>query len=283
MNLSNTYFPYPVISPSTNDYNNKKFEVSYNAEPAIKEYKFNVDIVLEDKNLLNLIHSKSAHFFIVMECKSLGFRKNIISHDTQVNFELSSMDISNKVEIEAYIIANEDLNLASDNFHMDYHGHIFQIEKGDVLGVAESFSFIPEDDTESFKNLGSIFHVSKDNQKKPMKVGLDGTKYIMILLSEEDHQLYIRASNYKPYEPILISMFIVPALLFTINIMKEKGGDHEDKNWYRVILRRCSNLGYEEDPEDWQNPLEIIQKIIENQLSKSLSALKQLRDEEEEA
>ena len=193
------------------------------------------------------------------------------------------MDVSNKVEIKAYIIANEDLNLASDNFHKDYHGHIFQIEKGDILGQAEGFSFVSEDDTESYKNLGSIFHVKKNSQGKLMDVGLDGTKYIIISLSEDDYQLYIRAARYKLYEPILISMFIVPALLFTINSMKEKGGDHEDKNWYRVILKRCSKLGFEEDPADWENPLEIIQKIIENQMSKSLSALKELRDEEEVA
>jgi len=284
MNLNNTYFPYPVISPFTDAYNQKKFDVSYKSEPGIKEWKFDVDILLEDDNLLNLIHSKRGHFFIVIECPSLGLRKNITSHDTKIHFELSSMDVSKKVDIKTYIIANKNLNLASANFHTDYQGGAFQIEKGDVLGIADGFSFIPEDDTESFKNLGSIIHVRKfpNSEEKPMEVGLDGTHYIIISLSENDYKLYTGVDNYKPFVPILISMLVVPALLYTLNIMMRSGEDHEDKIWYRVILKRCCNLGYEEDPQDWKNPLEIIQKIVEDRLSKGLLALRNIREEEEE-
>jgi hypothetical protein len=284
MNLNNTYFPYPVISPFTDAYNQKKFDVAYKSEPGDKEWKFDVDIVLEDDNLLNLIHSKRSYFFIVIECPSLGFRKNITSHDTKIYFELSSMDVSKKVDIKTYIIANENLNLASVNFHTDYQGGAFKIEKADVLGIAEGFSFIPEDDIDSFKNLGSIIHVCKfpNGQVKPMEVGLDGSHYIIISLSENDYQLYISAQNHKPFAPILISMLVVPALLHTLNIMMTAGENHEDKIWHRVILKRCCNLGYEEDPKDWKSPLEIIQKIVEDRLSKGLFALRNIREEEED-
>ena len=81
-------------------------------------------------------------------------------------------------------------------------------------------------------------------------------------------------------------MIVIPSLLEVLNnIQQYVDGDNlseiEDRKWYKVLIKKIQSLDYSEDPNQWDSKLEVIQKIIDNQISKALSVLSSVDDEEE--
>src|SRR6056300_1314424 len=62
MNPNNEYFPYPFISSLTDDYNDKKFEVTTSSSEDMEKWIFNSTVTLEDDALKKLVDVK---FFLV--------------------------------------------------------------------------------------------------------------------------------------------------------------------------------------------------------------------------
>ena len=286
MNINDNYFPYPLISKNTDDYNQKKFEIIPTPQAKSKKWVFQNKVLLEDDALKKLIHEKAAKYLIRIESKALGFKKIFESFSEEFDYEIYLKDVSKKVTITGYIVANRDLKLSSINFHSDYVGQTFNLKKGEILGEAETVSFIPEDDSEEFKDIGSIIKIEKspDNEVGPISVGID-SENIIIFLSKEDHKKYLNLQN-TDQDSLLISMIVIPSLLEVLNnIQQYVDGDNlseiEDRKWYKVLIKKIQSLDYSEDPNQWDSKLEVIQKIIDNQISKALSVLSSVDDEEE--
>jgi hypothetical protein len=286
MNTNDNYFPYPLISNHTDDYNNKKFEISTTPQTDVKKWVFQNKVLLEDEALRKLIQEEAAKYLIRIESKQLGFKEVFESFLDEFEYEIKLKDVSKRVWIHSYIIANRDLKLSSINFHSDYAGQTFNLKKGEILGEAETRSFIPEDDSEEFKDIGSIIKIVKTRDKEvgPISVGID-SEDIIIYLSKEDHKKYLNLKN-TDHDSLLISMIVIPSLmevLDNIHQYVDEGNlsEIEDRKWYKVLIKKIQSLGYSEDPNQWDSKLEVIQKIIDNQISKAMYVLSNVDDEEE--
>ena len=280
MNSSDNYFPYPIISNHTDDYGKKKFEVNFSSSTNIKKWDFALSITLEDEALKKHLQEKNIKYLINIESRSLGFRKIIESFEDNFNFDLDLSAVSKRVEISTFIVAQNDLKLTSNNFDSDYAGRVFNIEKGNILGMTDSFSFIPEDDSREIKDVGSIIAVDKNPNIEvgPIEVKMD-SENIVILLSAKDYKNYnYLDKNTSEDKSFLISLLVIPSLQQVLNdIQNEKtdgnaNSQWEDRKWYKVLMRKISTLGFSENPSEWESSLEIIQKIIENQISFALQS-----------
>ena len=286
MNPNNEYFPYPFISSFTDDYNDKKFEVTTSSSEDMEKWIFNSTVTLEDDALKKLVAEKKAKYIVSIESKALGYRKVFEFFDDNFSYSVALKDVSRKVFVKFFLVANEDLTLSSKNFHADYMQNIFQREKGDVLGEAVGFDFDPQDDSDEIKDIGSIISVVKDPKKEvgPIWIGLDSKK-IIIYLSRTDHQNYSRLVN-TGNTSTLISIIVIPALLEAINLVQKQAKDtddfeYQDNQWYKVLSKKIISLGYSEHPSDWDDTLEIIQKIIDNQISTALKDMLESYGEED--
>ena len=285
MNINDNYFPYPLISNYTDDYNHKKFEISTTPQTGIKKWTFQNKVLLEDDALKALIQEKAAKYLIRIESKPVGFKETFESFSDEFDYSINLKDVSKKVTISSYIVANRDLNLSSKNFHSDYAGQTFNLEKGEILGETEKFSFIPEDDSDDIKDIGSIIKIEKSHdQVGPISVGID-PENVIILLSKDDHKKYLNLQN-RDQDSLLISMIVIPSLLEVLSIINQYADEDnlseiEDRKWYKVLIKKIQSLGYSEDPNQWDSKLEVIQKIIDNQISKAMTVLSNVDDEEE--
>lgn len=288
MNLSGNYFPYPFISSDTDDYNDKKFEINLNSAIDIKKWNFDAEIVLEDDSLKRLVKEKAAKYLISIESRSLGFRETFESFEEKFNFPILLEDVSREVNISVYLVANEKIILSSENFNRDYNGAVFHRDKGDILGRANDYKFIPEDDSDDIKDIGSIIKIVKHpkNEVGPITIGLD-SENIIIYLTRKDHANYSRLLN-TGNTSTLISMLVIPSLLEVLNSVQRQASqssepEWQDRKWYKVLIKKLISIGYSENPEDWdESHLEMIQKIIENQISIALEDIVKSYDNEDE-
>jgi len=286
MNTNDNYFPYPLISNHTDDYNHKKFEISTTPQTDMKKWIFRNKILLEDEALRKLIQEEAAKYLIRIESKQLGFKEVFESFSDEFEYEIELKDVSKRVSVSSYIVANKDLKLSSTNFHSDYAGQTFNLEKGEILGESGKFSFIPEDDSDDIKDIGSIIKIEKstDIEVGPISVGIE-SENIIIFLSKDDHKKYLYLQN-RDQDSLLISMIVIPALLEVLSIIQQHAVDDdlyeiEDRKWFKVLIKKIQSLKYSEHPTEWDSKLEIIQKIIDNQISKAMSELSNDNEEED--
>ena len=104
-------------------------------------------------------------------------------------------------------------------------------------------------------------------------------------MSKDDHKKYLNLQN-RDQDSLLISMIVIPSLLEVLSIINQYADEDnlseiEDRKWYKVLIKKIQSLGYSEDPNQWDSKLEVIQKIIDNQISKAMSVLSNVDDEEE--
>ena len=91
------------------------------------------------------------------------------------------------MEVSLFLVADKNIKLSSKNFHQDYLGMTFDLEKGNILGSVDKIWFNPLDDSEDIKDVGSILKIDKHPQDEvgPITVSLD-SENIVILLSSKD-------------------------------------------------------------------------------------------------
>ena len=276
MNLSDSYLPYPFLSSDTDDYGQIKFEMNYQTRVDNEGYIFDIDINLEDEPLQSLIQKEEAKYLVIYECKSLGLKRTIESFADKFNFKILLNDVSRRVEVSLFLVADKNIKLSSKNFHQDYLGMTFDLEKGNILGSVDKIWFNPLDDSEDIKDVGSILKIDKHPQDEvgPITVSLD-SENIVILLSSKDHKNYLKLRN-NGNNSLLISMIVTPTIIDVLNVMQRDAIEndepyYQDRKWYRVITRKVTSLDYSDNPADWQNLFEITQRIIDNQISLAMS------------
>jgi len=276
MNLSDNYFPYPFLSSDTDDYGQVKFEMNYERRVDNKGYIFDIEITLEDEALQTHIDNKEAKYLIIYECKSLGLKRTIESYSNEFDFKILLDDVSRRVEVSLFLVADTNIKLSSKNFHKDYLGMTFDLEKGNILGSVNKIWFTPMDDSEDIKDVGSILKIDKHAQEEvgPITVNLD-SENIIILLSSKDHSNYLKLRN-NGNNSLLISMIVTPTIIDVLHVMQKDASEqdepyYQDRKWYRVIVRKVLSLDYSEDPADWENLFEITQRIIDNQISLAMT------------
>lgn len=287
MNLDGSYFPYPFLSSYTDDYGQIKFEMNYERRVDNQGYIFDIDINLEDEALQNLIDKKQAKYLIIYECKSLGLKRTIESHTDKFNFKILMDDVSRRVDIFLFLVADTNIKLSSKNFHKDYLGMTFNLEKGNILGSVDKIWFNPLDDSEDIKDVGSILKIDKNPEDEvgPISVNLD-SENIIILLSSNDYKNYLKLRN-NGNNSLLISMIVTPTIINVLNVMQRGVVEsdesyYQDRKWYRVIVRKVLSLDYSENPADWENLFEITQRIIDNQISLAMSDMTESLNIEED-
>lgn len=242
-----TAFAHPVLSPHTDDYGDRTFDISLEiAEtPEAGEVVLRGHYDLDDTDVTELIRNSQATVGVVVESLETYFQTFVPLSGTAFTFEFKKGELRGRVAIQAVVAAAEDgVSLGSLHIAPDYPTHTKHLQAGDVIAASSIHWF--EAGLDKLLPMESIFRLiaNDDIDKGMFQVGLD-TEAIQI---EVNRKLYdtiygIRGSSMRD---ILLPSLFLPAVMNALDAMRTSG--NEGLRWHRVIEARCSNEGISLDP-----------------------------------
>ena len=237
-----TTFAHPVLSPHTDDYGNREFDISLEVDetPDAGEVKLKGLCNLDDPAPRELIDSGQATLGVVVECLETYFQIFVPVSANGFTLEFGAGELRGRVAVQAVIAASRDgAQLESEYIASDYPPHTKRLGVGDVIALSAIHTF--EAGLDKLLPMESIFHLvsSEEVADSMFQVGLD-TEAIRL---EVHPKLYstiygIRGTNLR--EILLPSLFL-PAVMNALDAMRT--GGYEGHRWHQVIEARCSNEG----------------------------------------
>lgn len=267
MNTRWRKYPYPVISNTCDDFINCSFCMNIGIEIVDDAYCINARVELSCPDIQKLIVISRASFALNIECSSTLYRKIFTFNKFEYKLTIPANDVDGKVDIYPLIISNVNNDLYySKYFNPDYSGTSFIIKKGDILGYDDPASFDAVKYSESKKDIPSIFAIRLDEDlNMPFNV-IHGDNKIMIYLSEEYYKKYNEMSQNPNIQPILVSTFIIPALVYVLEDIRNTNdlSSISDKRWFMVIKSKLASFNIDiEDPNSFNDSTIIIaQKLL---------------------
>ncbi len=262
-------YPYPVVG-NENDVEGRFVVTKFIRTTDPDNTRFDFEYEVTNGTLVALIAEHKAVFMAQVECSSTFFRKAFSSTEVIGSFQVGTNELREKVTIRFYVCAVTDIqDYLPEGSHPDYAGFGFDIEKGDVLAVGGSTSFIAEKTFDPLRApVDSLFRIKPGKNLNEAQPEFDQEK-IVIVLPEDDYKLYLDAMGRKMNDNIHATV-VYPVLVEALNLMKFDPTDYEGLTWFERINQICIDNGYDRD-----DPLGAAQKILSNPVGRNF---KQLED-----
>ena len=266
------FIPYPVLTPSTDDYDDSRFELLV-TEPLRSDGMLNIPFRLEvsSRSLKDLIDKAKAQYVIQTSCVRTVARD---THDTFIDegtLELPDGDYSDALVLTPYILATGEIANFKSEEHArewrEYHPEGFDIEEAGILAVGDDveITLAPDSiasviDLVAMPQVEGLFNVYLDND------------HILISLSREDKQRIDAMRMHSERDLIHASLFsglYLHAITSAIQVLPE----YEDRRWAQTILNRLEDKGVRTDKADLQDgALRYAQQLMEQPLAKHIEA-----------
>lgn len=262
-------YPYPVIG-NENDVEGRFVVTKFIRTTDPDNTRFDFEYEVTNSTLLDLIARKEAIYMAQVECSSTFYRKAFSSPDSSGSFQVGTNELREKVIIRFYVCATTDIaNYLPEGSHADYAGFGFDIEKGDVLAVGGSTSFIAEKTFDPLRApVDSLFRIKPGKNIQEAQPEYDQEK-ILIVLPEGDYKLYNDARSRKLNDNIHATV-VYPVLVEALNLMKYEPAEYESLTWFERINQICIDNGYDRD-----DPLGAAQKILSNPVGRNFKQLEE--------
>lgn len=282
MEIRYKLYPYPVLTPYSNDYETGTFDTAVDIVRDGYDLRLEFSAALNCQSLQDLISRGSAKYVYHLECAQTGFRTVVQTDRLKEVFTLSGKMINGSLQICPFIVAVQDIeDYASPYFHEDYQGTSFNIEAGCVMAAGQTVIVDISKDIDDLSNTPSIFIISKNSDEscRQMQVDMDQRK-IIIKLPINDFYCYKALSSSPPALPLLNSLTIVPALVYVLGklqaLSSEERSYYSNELWYKVLSRVLAaqfSCNIETEELNQQDSLILAQKLIDTPVTDAFSFL----------
>lgn len=288
MDIRHRLYPYPVLSDMTNDYINSSFSMNLEVTQGMKEICFSISLCLENEEIKQLIADDFAEYVIHIECSYTAYRTVIKTNETEIKKIIPEHKLNGKVAICAFIVAKKEMPKYYNNlFNEDYGNMSFSLNRGNIIGIGGQVNIEITKEVEELSKIPSIFTICRcaEDVDESMKFDITGEK-ITITLCNESFENYKILSGSPILLPVLHSLLIVPALVYTFEMLRKEGiSEFEDLRWFKSIKRTLgkNNMILNEELLDCIPSFELAQKSLDLPINRAFDALvsQDLTDEEE--
>lgn len=284
MEIKYRLYPYPVLWDKNDDYKKpSKFLAEVEAKENFKNIKLKINFLLKDKEIEKLIKENKAEYVIHIEAPSTYFRELISTRETEINYDLKDNDILGRLQISFFILAKEDiLDYKNSNFNEDYSGESFNLKKGSIIAIADSYRFDIEKNDDNLEKVSSIFSICQKEtvEQTGMTVDMNSDK-IRIALNKPDYINYHQLSQNSNNINIINSVIIFPALIFIFEQLKK---DFDDYKWFRALgkIFEKNNLSLNKELLENQLSIDLAQRILNYPVERAFNSLKDENDGDDE-
>lgn len=237
-----TTFAHPVLSPHTDDYSDRAFDISLDVEefPEVGEVRLKGLCDLDDPAPRQLVDSGRATLGLVVECLETYFQRFTPVSTDGFTLEFAAGELRGRVAVQAVVTASTDgVHLESEFIASDYPPHTKRLDTGAVIALSSIHTF--EAGLDKLLPMESIFRlVSSDEVADGMfQVALDEEAICLEVHPKLYTTIYgIRGTSLRD---ILLPSLFLPAVMNALDAMRS--GGYESQRWHRVIEARCSNEG----------------------------------------
>ena len=289
MEIKYRLYPYPVLWDKNDDYKKpSKFLAEVEAKENFKNIKLKINFLLKDKEIENLIKENKAEYVVHIEATSTYFRELISTREAEINYDLKDNDILGRLQMSFFILAKEDiLDYKNSNFNEDYSGESFNLKKGNIIAIADSYRFDIEKNEDNLEKVSSIFSICQKEtvEQTGMTVDMNSEK-IRIALNKTDYINYHQLSQNSNNINIINSIIIFPALIFIFEQLKKDFDENDfvDYKWFRALRKifEKNNQSLNKDLLENELSIDLAQKILNYPIERAFNSLKDENDGDDE-
>ena len=289
MEIKYRLYPYPVLWDKNDDYKKpSKFLAEVEAKENFKNIKLKINFLLKDKEIEKLIKENKAEYVIHIEAPSTYFRELISTREAEINYDLKDNDILGRLQMSFFILVKEDiLDYKNSNFNKDYSGESFNLKKGNIIAIADSYRFDIEKNDDNLEKVSSIFSICQKEtvEQTGMTVDMNNEK-IRIALNKTDYINYHQLSQNSNNINIINSIIIFPALIFIFEQLKKDFDENDfvDYKWFRALRKifEKNNQSLNKDLLENELSIDLAQKILNYPIERAFNSLKDENDGDDE-
>ena len=289
MEIKYRLYPYPVLWDKNDDYKKpSKFLAEVEAKENFKNIKLKINFLLKDKEIENLIKENKAEYVVHIEATSTYFRELISTREAEINYDLKDNDILGRLQMSFFILAKEDiLDYKNSNFNEDYSGESFNLKKGNIIAIADSYRFDIEKNDDNLEKVSSIFSICQKEtiEQTGMTVDMNNDK-IRIALNKTDYINYHQLSQNSNNINIINSIIIFPALIYIFEQLKKDFDENDfvDYKWFRALRKifEKNNQSLNKDLLENELSIDLAQKILNYPIERAFNSLKDENDGDDE-
>lgn len=292
MQIGNRIFPYPVVNRNEelSDFiNGACYKLTFGEpeNPIVSDRHYltlqDVYIELVDDTLREFVQNGYLKAILVVESPESVFRKTYSLGLTPTTIKIPLLALSGKVTISSYLYATKDiLEYKSINFNEDFSDIEFELNKFDIVGIDDGFSFNIEHNDLADNVSESIFEIIRgENSQKYIQYNTDeGDSKIYIYLPKEKFEQYSQVKTSRPFMYIFMGLIVVPVLVDIFNRLKNEFESCEDiidinasYPWFKSVARSyksIENTDLSVSAFMNSNTLEFAQKIFNNMNIKAI-------------
>lgn len=286
MQIGNRIFPYPVVNRNEelSDFiNGACYKLAFGEpeNPIISDRHYltlkDVHIELVDDTLREFVQNGYMEATLVVESPESVFRKTYSIGLTPITIKVPLIVLSGKVTISSYLYATKDIfEYKSINFNEDFSNIEFELNKFDIVGIDDGFSFNIEHNDLADNVSESIFEIIRgENSQKYIQYNTDeGDSKIYIYLPKEKFEQYSQVKTSRPFMYIFMGLIVVPVLVDIFNRLKNEFRFCEDiidinesYPWFKSVARSyksIENMNLSVSTFMNSNTLEFAQEIFNN-------------------
>jgi hypothetical protein len=240
-------FPHPVLGVSDDISGSVLVDLNVERVGQAKALRIVFETLIVDNSYFNfLIQSGKAKIAAKVYCGST--MKTWMFSDCLSGFDIPEDSIANKIEIEVYIIATENIsNYFDETFNADYGGQIFAVSKRDIIGVLGK-TVIPINKKFEKLGLGNIFKfVPNDDPRSPVSFDLTSDKITINYPVDRDGShpptALFHVAPWTAY-----NIFILPALAKAFDLKSgEQANEVEGLDWSLTLDAMLPNSEWGND------------------------------------
>jgi hypothetical protein len=290
MDIRHKLFPYPVLSLFSDDYISSEFISEARPVKNLNEIVLFLNVSIDNEGLKDLVEKEYAEYIFHIECSYTSYRSIVRTKETKNTIRIPESKLNGKVSICSFILAKENLNnYTNSDFNPDYNNRSFNIDKGSILAIGSQTNIEITKEVEELSKVPSVFSILRRDTDDSigLQVDIDGDK-IKLWLSNREFYHYTNAVNVPSFQPVLHSMLILPALIFTFETLKSGGTsrieDYESYRWFKAIKKKLKHSDIDFNVETIENltSFELAQRILDLPINRALASLTSIGLEEDD-
>ena len=221
-------FPHPVLGNEDDISGELNIQMDISRNDQRKIVIENIILNITNPYINNLIVVRKAKCFGKIYCSST---LNTWTFELpQAKVEIHEDEIVNKVELQIFLTATEDIiNFNDVSFNAQYNGQTFAINKNDIIGITGKIN-LPIEKVNEKLGLGNIFKFFHHETEKPIQFEYHHDKiYINYPITKKGEHPPKALFEKKPW--MAFNIFIVPALSEALRYIDEEEEEVKSNSW----------------------------------------------------
>lgn len=272
----NANFPYPVITPVRNDFNNMgsfHADISFNSETGF----LNVDCVLTNQSIKEYINKDFMEYAVIISCSHSKYRSVLTQSNSLFKIKLDPNVLNKKVIIQAFIIVKRKIeNFNTDHLSEIYKGLHISYDAGNYVAISDNYNL-----KLNFGNQSKSFITIKSNDNvQDIEVNVDENK-ILVTLSPTNFKYYEAYLNDINYRDIVAYNLIISSVTSAVyQIVNSNDSEPEDYDWLEAMLNKA-DMNFNDIKENPSEVQKLITTTFKNPVTRLFKTLDNLSDNEE--